>query len=168
MEMFVRMMHVSDNGDDEPQESGRLKTQGGLESVGRIEKSQGSMKMMYGGTPSQQPLVTILTLIWRLNVRFIPSIIHYIYCQKRCKTLWLCTLNFISNIYGDVDWSAPLVTVSDLALIAVDGKFQNKLKIQDGSSVFTWLIRSLSQTTVCICKICLIQGLWDIFIFIYN
>jgi hypothetical protein len=63
MEMFVRMMHVSDNGDDEPQESGRLKTQGGLESVGRIEKSQGSMKMMYGGTPSQQPLVTILTLI---------------------------------------------------------------------------------------------------------
>jgi hypothetical protein len=32
----------------------------------------------------------------------------------------LCTFKLVSNNYGDVDWSAPLVTVNDLAFTAVN------------------------------------------------
>ena len=48
--------------------------------------------------------------------------------------------NRVSNYYGDVDWSAPLVTVYGLALIAVDEKSQNKVWNHDGSNVIKQFI----------------------------
>ena len=56
---------------------------------------------------------------------------------KGAKHCILCTFKLVSNNYGDVDWSAPLVTVNDLALIAVDESFQNKIRSQDGFTVIT-------------------------------
>jgi hypothetical protein len=52
--------------------------------------------------------------------------------MTQSRVLCVRTLNYIANKYGDVDWAAPMVTVYDLAFLAVDESFQNKIDNQYG------------------------------------
>ncbi len=50
-------------------------------------------------TPTKRrTLVTILTLIWRLNPRFIRSLLQYTYCLKWCKTLYFVYVELYCEI----------------------------------------------------------------------
>ena len=49
----------------------------------------------------------------------------------------LCTLYYLANCYGYVDWSATLLIRDDLTFLAVDVRFQNKICNQDGVTLFT-------------------------------
>jgi hypothetical protein len=62
---------------------------------------------IYGPSACDFSLVTILTLVGRLYVRFIPYIMQYNIDQDDANSCVLCTLNYVANNYGDVDWSAP-------------------------------------------------------------